>query len=50
MAEKQYYKPAEAAEILDVHQHTIYRWLRSGELEGRKIGNQWRIPERELKE
>lgn len=41
--EKEVFDPEEAAEWLEVHPQTVYRLLRSGELPGRKIGQQWRI-------
>jgi excisionase family DNA binding protein len=36
--------PDELAEAWDVHQETVRRWLRSGELQGLKVGRQWRVP------
>lgn len=35
--------PSEAAHALGVTRRTVYRWLKSGELDGRKIGGVWRI-------
>lgn len=40
---KEVFNPEEAAEWLGVHSQTVYRLLRSGELPGKKIGQQWRI-------
>lgn len=40
---KEVFNPEEAAEWLGVHAQTVYRLLRSGELPGKKIGQQWRI-------
>ena len=33
----------QAAELLQVHYNTIYRWLTTGVLPGAKIGESWRI-------
>lgn len=38
----------EAAEILRVNPHTVYRALRAGKLPGGKVGNQWRISRADL--
>lgn len=38
-----YLTPLEAAKVLKVDRRTIYRWLRSGEIDARKIGGTWRI-------
>ena len=35
--------PDYAARVLNVSTRTIYRLLQRGELEGRKVGHQWRI-------
>jgi excisionase family DNA binding protein len=35
--------PEEAAHLLRVNTHTVYRALRAGKLPGGKVGNQWRI-------
>ena len=37
--------PAEAMDILGVGKNTMYRLLKSGELEGFRVGRSWRIPE-----
>lgn len=39
---------AEAMDILGVGKNTMYRLLKSGELEGFRVGRSWRIPERSL--
>jgi excisionase family DNA binding protein len=45
----QYLTPDEAASILRVHAETIKRWLRSKQLNGRKVGGRlWRIPVNEV--
>lgn len=36
---------AEAMDILGVGKNTMYRLLKSGELEGFRVGRSWRIPE-----
>lgn len=40
--------PEEAAGILRVNVHTVYRALRSGKLPGGKVGSQWRIRRADL--
>lgn len=40
--------PREAAKRLGIHEESIRRLLRSGNLHGEKIGNQWFIPRTEL--
>ncbi len=40
----------EAATYLRVHQWTVYNWLRSGTLRGKKIGGVWRVHIQEVKE
>lgn len=34
--------------MLMVREWTLYRWLKSGSLRGRKVGRQWRIPVAEV--
>ena len=34
----------EAARLLNVHQNTIVRWIKSGRLPSSKIGREYRIP------
>jgi len=34
----------EVAERVGVSRRTVYEWLRSGELAGRKFGGRWRVP------
>jgi excisionase family DNA binding protein len=40
----------QAAEELQVSAETVRRMLARGELVGRRIGNRWRLPARELEE
>lgn len=42
--------PEEAAERLRVSVRSVYTYLRSGELPGRKVGGLWRIDEHVLYE
>lgn len=41
------YTTLEVAEILKVHQRTIFRYIKSGKLKASKIGN-WRITKEDL--
>jgi excisionase family DNA binding protein len=38
----------QAAEQLQVCERTLYEWLRSGRIPGRKIGRMWRMSEQVL--
>lgn len=40
----------QAAQQLQVSTKTVYEWLRSGKLPGRKIGKMWRMSEEALVE
>ena len=45
------YTPEQVKEICYVNIETVYRWLRSGKLNGVKIGDKlWRIPSESLDE
>jgi excisionase family DNA binding protein len=39
------YTPLEAARLLKLSEHTVWKLLREKRLKGYKIGNHWRIPE-----
>ena len=41
--EQDYFTVKEAADILDVHIHTVQARLRDGTLQGKKLGGVWRI-------
>lgn len=49
MAEK-FMTPREVAEILQINEQTVRRYLREGKLKGLKIGHTWRISEKQLQE
>ena len=49
-AQRELLTPRQAAALLQMSLSTVYNHLRSGELPGRKIGAQWRVPRRELVE
>ena len=50
MAEERWLTVAEIASRLKVHQQTVRRWLRIGQLPGRALGRKagWRVRERDL--
>jgi excisionase family DNA binding protein len=52
MAEDRWLTVAEIVERLRVHEQTVRRWLRSGELPGRALGRKagWRVRETDLEE
>jgi excisionase family DNA binding protein len=39
---------SEAAEMLGVHVQTVYDWLHSGEIPGKKVRGKWLIPKTAL--
>jgi excisionase family DNA binding protein len=41
--DKEFYKAAELAELLEVNIMTIYRYIKSGKLKAYKIGKEFRI-------
>jgi len=41
--EKEYLTPREAAKKLKRSESTVQKWLRSGRLVGKKVGNEWRV-------
>jgi excisionase family DNA binding protein len=43
------YTPEMAAELLHVSPLTLRNWLRGGQLNGVKVGRQWRIRESDLR-
>lgn len=47
---KPFYSIYEAAEVLGVHERTIRRHIKTGELNAGKIGRQWRISREALLE
>jgi|TARA_R100000808_G_C2127129_1_gene137160 excisionase family DNA binding protein len=49
MKYKNYYTITETASMLKVSENTIYRMARRGDIEGTKIGRQWRFSEESLK-
>jgi excisionase family DNA binding protein len=46
--ENDFITPEEAAKVLRVNTHTVYRALRAGKLPGGKVGAQWRISRADL--
>ena len=42
------YTVEEVASILNVHQNTIRNWLKSGSMNGIKMGKYWRVEESQL--
>ena len=47
---EQLMKVDEVAEILQIHEKTVKKWLREGKIQGIKLGKSWRIEKEELKE
>jgi len=41
--EQEVYTVQEVAELLKVHEATVWRWCRSGDLQAFRVGQQWRI-------
>lgn len=44
----EYYTPEEAAAKLKIARRTMYLWLRTGKVKGKKLNRMWRISETEL--
>lgn len=49
-ATMEYLTVNEAAQRLRVHRNSVYKWLRTGQIEGRRFGRVWRIAETALHE
>ncbi|MGD1816008.1 MAG: helix-turn-helix domain-containing protein [Pleomorphochaeta sp.] len=47
--DKKYYSVNEIANMLNLHQKTIQRYIREGKLKANKIGKAWRVEDNELK-
>jgi len=47
--EEKLYTPNEVSEILRVPTNKVREWLRTGKLNGVKIGRVWQVRERDLK-
>ena len=45
-----YLTAKETAERLQVHQRTVYIWLRAARLPGRRLGGRWRVSATALEE
>lgn len=50
MNEEKYYSPKNVAARFDVSPSVVNRWLNTGQLQGFKVGNMWRIRERDIEE
>ncbi|MBD3329355.1 helix-turn-helix domain-containing protein [Candidatus Dojkabacteria bacterium] len=50
MGDEQYYTLEEVAEMLKVTYMTVYRWIKSGQLEAVKAGKQYRVSKKCLNE
>lgn len=48
--QQDYFTVKEAADILDVHIHTVQARLRDGTLKGKKLGGVWKIYRDSLRE
>ncbi len=48
--EETYYTVPEVAETLKVSHMTLYRWIKDGRLSAYKLGGEFRITERDLKQ
>ncbi len=50
MADERWFTVAYIAELLDVHEETVRRWLKAGRLKGQNFGGRmgWRVKESDL--
>ena len=46
---ERFYTPKQVAEILQVHQYTVLKWIREGKLRALKFGRVYRTTESEIK-
>lgn len=51
MLDEQWYTVEQIAQLIQVHEQTVRKWLRSGELPGRSFGGKtgWRVRESDLR-
>jgi excisionase family DNA binding protein len=49
MIDEKFYTPKQIAEILQVHQYTVLKWIREGKIRALKFGRVYRTTESELK-
>tara|TARA_R110000744_G_scaffold343006_1_gene448255 strand:+ start:64 stop:249 length:186 start_codon:yes stop_codon:yes gene_type:complete len=49
MKYKNYYTLTETASLLRVSENTIYRMARRGDIDGTKVGRQWRFTDESIK-
>jgi excisionase family DNA binding protein len=42
--QRKFASPEEVAVVLGVSRRTVYRLIKRGDLEGRRVGGQWRVP------
>lgn len=45
-----FYTIEEIGTFFGIHRSSVYRWIRNGDIPGRRIGNVWRIPRVEFDE
>ncbi len=48
MAEEKLLTPPQVADLLQIHERTVTRWLRDRYLRGFKLGKEWRIAPADL--
>jgi len=48
VAQKVAYSPEEFGKLIGVHEQTVYRFLRSGQIKAVKLGRKWVIPHKTL--
>ncbi len=47
--DERFYTPKQVADILQVHQYTVLKWIREGKLRALKLGRVYRTTESELR-
>jgi len=47
---KEYYTVREMAEILGLHEKTVQRYIREGQIKAQKIGKSWRVTKEDLED
>lgn len=54
LVKNEFYTPKQAAAVMGVNEHTMWRWLRNGEtsrkFKARRINRNWRIPRKAFRQ
>jgi excisionase family DNA binding protein len=48
MDERPYYSVAEVAQMLGLKEVTVREWLKTGKLQGKRVGKYWRVSKKSV--